>query len=108
MTTQGKIKFKNTPKKIYLIVGDDFGIEREIDFKQLFEVPWCEDRQYPDDIEYRLVESQQPEKTASAKEFLLRLMPSSANVNIEEIHTFSGEFLIYAMEEYAKQFNNKQ
>ena len=53
-TREELIKFKNLPKKIFLIVGDDFGIEREVDFKELSEVTWCEDRQYPDDIEYVL------------------------------------------------------
>jgi hypothetical protein len=43
---------KNAPKKIYLNVGVDSDPDDSIDFKELHEVTWCEDRVDDSDIEY--------------------------------------------------------
>jgi hypothetical protein len=48
------IKFKNLPNKIYLNVGDIYTFEEEVDFKELDEVTWCEDKIDDNDIEYFL------------------------------------------------------
>jgi len=47
-------KIKNTPKKIYLQIGDDINID---DFDKLSGVTWCEDNINKSDIEYVLKDS---------------------------------------------------
>ena len=46
---------KNIPKKIYLQIGDLTPDEvKDIDFKDLAEVSWCDERIYKSDIEFVL------------------------------------------------------
>jgi len=45
-------KALNPPERIWLQVGE---IEDDCDFDECFEVTWCQDSQWPTDIEYRLV-----------------------------------------------------
>ena len=48
-----KVKIKNIPKVIYLNVGEIY--EDEIEFSDLREVTWCEDKIGNNDIKYKLV-----------------------------------------------------
>lgn len=49
---------KNTPKKIYLQIGDTFDGDLDgDDFGQLVEVTWCKDRIWKTDLEYVSVDA---------------------------------------------------
>lgn len=41
---------KNLPKRIYLNIGD--GVPEDVDFRDLSEVTWSEERMFDSDIEY--------------------------------------------------------
>jgi hypothetical protein len=49
-----KTKIKNAPKKIYLNLGNDMGIDDTIDFGAFSEVTWCQYKISDNDIEYCL------------------------------------------------------
>lgn len=44
-------RFKNVPDRIYLVTGIELH-DRSIDFKELFEVTWSEDKVFESDIVY--------------------------------------------------------
>jgi hypothetical protein len=50
-----KLKVLNPPERIFLQVGDLECDGKDVEWKDCFEVTWCEDSQWPSDIEYRLV-----------------------------------------------------
>lgn len=45
-------KVREAPERIYLNVGD---LPYDVDFDELSDVTWCEDKQDDSDLEYRLV-----------------------------------------------------
>jgi hypothetical protein len=57
---------KNLPTKIYLQIGDDHWDDKKVDFKDLHEVSWCEDKINSNDIPY-VLESQLSEALAKIK-----------------------------------------
>jgi len=39
----------------------------------------------------------------TAEEYLIDFNPSFKNISIKDVHTFSGEFLLFIMEKFAKE-----
>lgn len=62
---------KNIPQKIYLALGLPGTEHDDIDFNELHEVTWCQDKISPTDPEYRLVS---PRGQISQPEFAERLL----------------------------------
>jgi hypothetical protein len=46
------MKIKNSPEKIYLVVGESCDEKDTNNFKDLHGVSWCDERIYDGDIEY--------------------------------------------------------
>ena len=46
------MKIKNSPEKIYLVVGESLDEKDTNNFKELHGVSWCDERIYQHDIEY--------------------------------------------------------